>query len=173
MLPFEWNSLRIGDSVAVHNDVDLATPLQPGSVRIVQTRPGTGVNDIAIRLDTGSMIRPRRGAVHTTPTGADQCWRCRMSDGRTAQTDRTRLPLRDRGNVAPVAQGQRWQSRFDASIVVTVQGRVGDGRWVISAPGDRVDSLITADRLDAGYWLTDTDDTRPTRGAVLGVDWLR
>ena len=66
MLRMQWNALRVGDQVLVHNDDDLVAPLAEGTIRILQSRPA-GWNDLAIRLTgtTGPVIRPRGGA----------CWR--------------------------------------------------------------------------------------------------
>lgn len=82
MLLFQWNALRQGDTVSVHDDAHLDHPLERGTVRIVETRPSG--NDIAIQLDSGVLARPRRGAVHTIATGSVDCWRCRQL---TAQRD--------------------------------------------------------------------------------------
>ena len=77
MLLFEWNSLRVGDAVMVHDDADLDAAMRSGVVRIVQTGRGTG-NDVAVRLDGGAMVSPRRAAVHLASSSADDCWRCDM-----------------------------------------------------------------------------------------------
>ena len=68
MLRMEWNALRVGDQVLVHDDDDLAAPLTEGTIRILQSRP-SGWNDLAIRLtgSTGPVIRPRGGACHLLP----------------------------------------------------------------------------------------------------------
>ena len=80
MRRFEWNALRPGDVVVVHDDrsVDLE-PLE-GVVAIVQPEPRS--NDIAIRVThavggSTEVLRPRRAAVHLLPVERDQdCWRC-------------------------------------------------------------------------------------------------
>lgn len=76
MLPFQWNSLRVGERVAVHDDADVDLGLVEGVVCIVQThRPE--VNEVGIRLDNGSaIVRPRRHAVHLLPVDGRPCWRC-------------------------------------------------------------------------------------------------
>jgi hypothetical protein len=38
MLKFEWNALRVGDHVLVHNDADLTGPMTAGVVSIVDAR---------------------------------------------------------------------------------------------------------------------------------------
>lgn len=77
MLPFQWNALRRGDGVLVHDDSSTGLDLANGVVAIVETRRGR-TNDVAIRVrTTGRLVRPRREAVHQVPI--DQrfsCWRC-------------------------------------------------------------------------------------------------
>ena len=79
MRGFQWDSLRRGDHVLVH---DAATPdlrLRPGIVALLDA---TGRRrDVAIRYtdgaDAGSVVRPGRFATHYDPlTDADSCWRC-------------------------------------------------------------------------------------------------
>jgi hypothetical protein len=79
MLRFQWNSLRRGDHVLVH---DASTPdlgLRPGVVVLVDA---TGPRrDVAVRYsdgtDTGRVVRPGRLATHPDPLiDASQCWRC-------------------------------------------------------------------------------------------------
>ncbi len=82
MLPFQWNALRTGDRVLVHDDH--AAHLDPlaGLVMIVEARR-TGGNDVAIRVEpSGRVVRPRRHAVHLPSFGGDPaCWRCDMAAG--------------------------------------------------------------------------------------------
>jgi hypothetical protein len=77
MLTFQWNALRTGGRVLVHDDdaPDLAT--ESGVVAIVRTRRGS-TNDVAIRSETtGRIVRPRRLAVHLLPPDRRfSCWRC-------------------------------------------------------------------------------------------------
>ena len=77
MLRMEWNALRVGDHVLVHDDADLAAPPAEGTIRILQSRPAAW-NDLAIRLtgSTGPVTRPRGGACHLLPLRAQGCWRC-------------------------------------------------------------------------------------------------
>ena len=77
MLRMEWNALRVGNHVLVHDDDDLAAPLAEGKVTILQARPGAW-NDLAIRLtgSTGPVVRPRAGACHLVPLHSPDCWRC-------------------------------------------------------------------------------------------------
>jgi hypothetical protein len=78
MLEFQWNALRVGDRVAVHDDLDPGLGLHRGVVEIVWTqRPNA--NEVGIRLDgqESGMLRPWRHAVHLLPIDAqDSCWRC-------------------------------------------------------------------------------------------------
>ena len=79
MFVFQWNSMRIGDHVMVHDDDgDAGLALQPGIVKYVETREH-GQNDVTIQLDDHASrpIRPRRHAVHMLPVDRRfSCWRC-------------------------------------------------------------------------------------------------
>jgi len=79
MLRFQWDSLRRGDHILVH---DVRAPdlgLRPAIVELVDS---TGSHrDIAVRYtdgaDVGRVVRPGRFAVHPDPLIAeDDCWRC-------------------------------------------------------------------------------------------------
>ena len=80
MRRFEWNALRPGDLVVVHDDRSATFEPLPGVVAIVQ--PEHRSNDIAIRVThradgSTEVLRPRRAAVHLLPIGSDEdCWRC-------------------------------------------------------------------------------------------------
>lgn len=86
MLKFQWNALRVGDHVDVHDPDDAAMRLVPGVVTMVQSR--VGANDIGIMLGAtigsagvpGSpahVARPARLAVHLDAIDAARgCWRC-------------------------------------------------------------------------------------------------
>ena len=79
MLKFEWNALRVGDKVLVHDSADSELRLLPGVVSIVES--ARGFNDIGIRValsvDALRVDRPRRLAVHTDPLDStESCWRC-------------------------------------------------------------------------------------------------
>ena len=82
MLTFEWDALRSGDLVLVHDDADLDGPLLAGVVLMVdRTRRGRGSSDIGIRTTeadgTQSVRRPARLATHLQAGGRDaSCWRC-------------------------------------------------------------------------------------------------
>jgi hypothetical protein len=60
MLSFEWNSLRSGDAVIVHDDLDPGLALAEGVVTLVEPRPWD-TNDVAIRIDKPrpDVVRPR------------------------------------------------------------------------------------------------------------------
>lgn len=83
MFRFQWNALRVGDSVMVHDDLAIASRLAAGTVTDVQTRADN--NDLSIRLSGGAheLLRPRRAAVHLVPFGSDEaCWRCDLQHAR-------------------------------------------------------------------------------------------
>jgi len=77
MLPFQWNALRVGDRVSVHDDHAPGLDIHEGVVAIVQTRRG-GANEVSIRIETTDrVVRPRRHAVHQLPLDRRfWCWRC-------------------------------------------------------------------------------------------------
>jgi hypothetical protein len=80
MLRFQWNALRPGDRVAVHDDRQPTSPLQDGHVVFVQKVRGG--SDVAVRVtdvDTGQrrVVRPPRLTVHlVSPDQREPCWRC-------------------------------------------------------------------------------------------------
>jgi hypothetical protein len=82
VIRLQWNGLRPGDRVEVHDDDDPGLALAGGTVELVQTAPGG--NDLAIRIRpdgrSSRVVRPRRLAVHLLPHDPDEdCWRCRIA----------------------------------------------------------------------------------------------
>lgn len=80
MIRSEWNELRVGEHVRVHEETDAGWVLVPGRVTTVVSAPGS--NDVAIRLPSkrgpSRIVHPRRLLVHPEELGADsRCWRCR------------------------------------------------------------------------------------------------
>jgi hypothetical protein len=79
---FEWNTLRVGDRVLIHDDLSAAEdfPLHPGVVAAVDGM--TWSHDVGIRLAnasgaTATMLRPLRMQVHRDPRDpSEPCWRC-------------------------------------------------------------------------------------------------
>jgi hypothetical protein len=83
MIRLQWNSLRVGHHVLVHDD-DHAMKLVPGRVTMIQTAPGS--NDLTIRITPpdgpSRSVHPRRLAVHLdTGAAAERCWRCEENNG--------------------------------------------------------------------------------------------
>jgi hypothetical protein len=79
MMRLEWNALRVGDKVVVHDQSDPAMQLQSGTVALVET--AIGPNDIGVRVvstsDRPKVLWPSRLAVHVDPLDpAEECWRC-------------------------------------------------------------------------------------------------
>ena len=79
MLKFEWNALRVGNKVLLHDPSDVGMRLLGGVVTMVDTVAGT--NEIAIRVapsgETPQVLRPRRLTVHLDPRDlSEPCWRC-------------------------------------------------------------------------------------------------
>jgi hypothetical protein len=82
VLKFEWNALRVGDDVMVHNDGTPDMRLDRGVVVLVQ--PAVGSNEVAVRIVAADgakrTVRPRRAAVHQgRDERLDECWRCTLA----------------------------------------------------------------------------------------------
>jgi hypothetical protein len=75
MVRLEWNALRVGDHVLVHDGDDAGMSLVPGLVALTDTAAGS--NDIGIRITPTRVVRPSRLAVHNDPRDlTESCWRC-------------------------------------------------------------------------------------------------
>ena len=87
MLKFQWDGLRRGDTVFVHDARDADLGLRAGVVTVVDVRPAG--HDVGIRLTTGTptgpVIRPGRFAVHLVAVEDADCWRCRDGPRRRPQ----------------------------------------------------------------------------------------
>ena len=79
MLRFQWDSLRRGDHVLVHDGREANLGLRPAVVERVDRR---GPHyDVAVRYSDGPdrdrVVRPGRFAIHPDPLrDAADCWRC-------------------------------------------------------------------------------------------------
>ncbi len=93
MLKFQWNALRTGDHVLVHDVDDPKLALRAGVVALIDTRRSG--RDVAIRYTTGTLrlVRPGRFAVHFDPIDddGDGCWRCNENPPPTNDTDAGRF----------------------------------------------------------------------------------
>jgi hypothetical protein len=79
MLRAQWNSLRVGDKVHVHDVTDKAMRLLDGEVTVVQPKRDTNSLAVRVTLPGGgsTVLRPEWLAVHLDPhTTAERCWRC-------------------------------------------------------------------------------------------------
>jgi hypothetical protein len=79
MLRFQWDSLRRGDLVLVHDLAETDLHRRPGVVVLVDTLAAG--HDVAVRYtdgaDAGLVVRPGRFATHFDPLdGEGDCWRC-------------------------------------------------------------------------------------------------
>jgi hypothetical protein len=79
MLRFQWDSLRRGDHVLVHDARCADLGLRPAVVTLIDAAGSR--RDIAVRYsdgpDAGRVIRPGRFAIHTDPVSdVSDCWRC-------------------------------------------------------------------------------------------------
>lgn len=86
MLRFEWNALRTGDHVRVHDPRTWRMTLTDGVVATVETHKGA--NGVGIRIGDGSgqkaVLWPSRLAVHhESPDPTEVCWRCEQLAERT------------------------------------------------------------------------------------------
>ena len=79
MLRFQWDSLRRGDHILVHDVHAVDLGLRPAIVELVDSSGPR--RDIAARYtdgaDAGRVVRPGRFASHPDPlTDEADCWRC-------------------------------------------------------------------------------------------------
>jgi len=75
----EWNALRVGTHVLVHDESDPTSPLVPGRVTAVE--PSRGFNSVTIRVsppgEPTRMVQPPRLAVHLdSGEPVESCRRC-------------------------------------------------------------------------------------------------
>lgn len=94
MLRLEWNSLRTGDRVLVHDADDPHLRLLAGVVTEVQETPGA--NEVSIKVSTPvgvRLVKPQRLSVHPDPVDFDgQCWRCAGPQSAPPPATRSRRP---------------------------------------------------------------------------------
>jgi hypothetical protein len=79
MIRRQWNALRVGHHVRVHDESEAGLPLVPGRVTMVHAASGS--NDVAIRIPStrgpSKVVHPPRLAVHLEALDPDaRCWRC-------------------------------------------------------------------------------------------------
>ena len=89
MLNMEWNALRRGDNVLVHDPRSSDMVLTIGVVALFDTHKHT--NDVGIRLpaDGGRdrIVWPSRLLVHPDPADATEpCWRCQELEDRAQRS---------------------------------------------------------------------------------------
>jgi hypothetical protein len=90
---FQWNALRRGHRVTVHDPASPAMSLLAGTVAIVDVVPGRGrSNRVGVRVagpdGTTRVIRPSPFTAHLDPDDSSEpCWRCEEI-GRTATPTR-------------------------------------------------------------------------------------
>ena len=97
MLRFQWNALRIGDEVTVHDDSNTASTPVGGTVALVERHASfSHDSDVVIRIPgRRGVIRPRKSAVHLTNGWSAECWRCQQLAEPAARSDGA--PLRVAG----------------------------------------------------------------------------
>lgn len=78
MLVLEWNALRVGDAVLVHDTPHASSALVRGRVAMVDMHRGS--NGVGIRIRRAGhpqILWPSRLVVHPDPPqSAQACWRC-------------------------------------------------------------------------------------------------
>lgn len=79
MIRRQWNALRVGSHVLVHDDDDPKMTLAPG--RVTKITESAGSHDVTIRIAPrrGAQrdVQPSRLAVHLDDgEGTERCWRC-------------------------------------------------------------------------------------------------
>jgi hypothetical protein len=79
VIRIEWNSLRVGHHVLVHDDTEHDMPLVAGQVTMLKTAPRS--NEVTIRIspvgEASRIVHPPRLAVHLDGFDRPQdCWRC-------------------------------------------------------------------------------------------------
>ena len=79
MLRFQWDALRRGDHILVHDVRSAELGLRPAVVALVDSSGPR--RDVAVRYtdgaDVGRVVRPGRFATHPDPFTDDaECWRC-------------------------------------------------------------------------------------------------
>jgi len=94
VLTFEWNALRTGDHVLVHDPRSADMTLTAGVVANVDTHKGA--NGVGIRVGANNsetaVLWPSHMAVHHDPGHpTEACWRCDELDG-TRHTAPRRMP---------------------------------------------------------------------------------
>jgi hypothetical protein len=82
VLKFQWNALRRGHRVTLHDPASVDMALIPGTVVLIEAHRGRGgVNGVGIRVEddngAGRVVRPSYLAVHLEPDDSTEpCWRC-------------------------------------------------------------------------------------------------
>lgn len=82
MIRAQWNALKVGDHVVVHDVDGDPMALVPG--RVARIDAAAGSNDVVIRLTPergpARHVTPSRLAVHLDAgDAAERCWRCEPS----------------------------------------------------------------------------------------------
>lgn len=82
MLKFQWNALRQGHRVNLHDPASAEMDLIPGTVVMIEAHRGRGgVNGVGIRVldrhGASRVVRPSYLTVHLDPDDSTEpCWRC-------------------------------------------------------------------------------------------------
>ena len=108
MLNMDWNALRSGDNVLVHDPRSPDMALTPGVVVVFDTHKRT--NGVGIRLPANGgeelVLWPSRLVVHPDPRDPkESCWRCQELADRAEQQPQTPPRKAKRPTSAALRQG--------------------------------------------------------------------
>ena len=110
MLRFEWNALRAGDHLLVHDPRTAEITITAGAVATVDTHKAA--NGVGIRIDGAELLWPSYLAVHRDPIDPDDpCWRCQELAQRA-------VPPSDSSRQSMTA-GSRQSPRRDAAPILS------------------------------------------------------
>jgi len=75
---FDWDGLRLGDPVFVHDRTRADGPADRGDVIFVTVRSHRRGNEVGVKLDgDGTVVWPSWNGVHRDAVAAaGECWRC-------------------------------------------------------------------------------------------------
>ena len=115
MLRFEWNALRTGDHVLVHDPRTAEMILTRGVVASVDTHKGANVVGIRVGGNSGetTVLWPSHISLHRDPRDpSGVCWRCQELAGRAPP------PLDEPSNTAAVGADDAFRPEAAPSLRV-------------------------------------------------------
>jgi hypothetical protein len=132
MLRFEWNALRVGDRVVVHDPLGTEFPRQSGTVAMVETkRSKRGANGVGIRVATDGgrhrVVWPSVLAAHHDPLDpTEDCWQCAaLAETAARQLVASAWPSRWRPRRGPRLEAVRATALGDGHVAVLMKRDAG------------------------------------------------